>query len=80
MWPLRAALSSWRRSNPDSDWREALKDIISHSGNKKVPLNTRKSVNDVIKRLHLISSGHAECPVPKNDEELLVWWSTEPPQ
>ena len=80
MWPLRAALSSWRRSNPDSDWREALKDIISHSDNKKVPLNTRKSVNDVIKRLHLISSGHAECPVPKNDEELLVWWSTEPPQ
>jgi len=80
MWPLRAALSSWRRSNPDSDWGEALTDLISHSDSKRVPLNIRKSVNDVIKRLHLISSGHAECPVPKNDEELLIWWATEPPK
>ena len=80
MWPLRAVLSSWRRSNKDSNWRDALKDIISDNDTKKIPLSIRKSVDDVIKRLDLISSGHAECPVPKNESELLVWWATEPPK
>ena len=80
MWPLRAALASWRRSNQDSDWRDALKEIISDKDTKKTPLTVRKAVSDVMKRLELISSGHAECPVPKNESELLVWWATEPPK
>ena len=80
MWPLRAALASWRRSNQDSDWTDALKEIISDKDSKKVPLTVRKAISNVMKRLELISSGHAECPVPKNDSELLVWWATEPPK
>jgi hypothetical protein len=80
MWPLRAALSSWRRSNQDSDWRGALEEIITDNETRKVPLSIRKAVSDVVKRLELISSGHAECPVPKNENELLVWWATEPPK
>ena len=47
---------------------------------RKVPLQIRRAVKNVIERLKLISSGHAECPVPQNEEELLVWWSTDPPE
>lgn len=80
MWPLRSALSSWRRANPDSNWEEALEDIIHETEDKKVPLQIRKAVQFVIERLRLISSGHAECPVPKDVEELLVWWAIQPPK
>ena len=80
MWPLRSAFSSWRRANPNSNWKNALEEIISENENRKVPLSIRKSVKNVIHRLNLISSGHADCPVPKDESELLVWWSTEPPQ
>lgn len=80
MWPLRAALSSWRRANPDEEWENCLRDIILDTDEKKVPLQVRKAVQNVIQRLHLISSGHAECPVPQNEQELIVWWSTEPPE
>ena len=80
MWPLRSALSSWRRANADSHWEEALKDIIHETEDKKVPLQIRKAVQFVIERLRLISSGHAECPVPKDVEELLVWWAIQPPK
>ena len=80
MWPLRAALGSWRRSNPDKDWKTALNDIIIGTEDKKPTPGIRKSVDFVIKRLELISSGHANCPVPKTNEELVVWWSVEPPK
>ena len=80
MWPLRVALASWRRSNPESDWANALSEIIQSTEEKKVPLQIRNAVKHVIERLNLISSGHAECPVPQNEEELVIWWSIEPPQ
>ena len=80
MWPLRSALASWRRSNPDTDWKNALEDIIIEKEDKKIPLQIRRAVKNVFERLHLISSGHAECPVPSSDEELLIWWATEPPK
>ena len=80
MWPLRTALSSWRRANPDGDWKNSLKETILETEERKVPLQTRRAVKNVIERLKLISSGHAECPVPQNEEELLVWWSTDPPE
>ncbi|MAV03636.1 MAG: dTMP kinase [Euryarchaeota archaeon TMED279] len=80
MWPLRVALASWRRSNPESDWANALSEIIQSTEEKKVPLQIRNAVKHVIERLNLISSGHAECPVPQNEEELVIWWSIEPPK
>jgi hypothetical protein len=80
MWPLRSALASWRRSNPDTDWKNALEEIIVEKEDKKIPLQIRRAVKNVFERLHLISSGHAECPVPSSDEELLIWWATEPPK
>lgn len=80
MWPLRTAFSSWRRANPDSDWKDALREIILETEEKKVSSSVKIAVKNVIARLNLISSGHAECPVPQNNDELLIWWSTEPPQ
>ena len=80
MWPLRTALASWRRANPDRDWEESLHEIIGEDEDRRPPPAIRRAVNDVIARLKLISSGHAECPVPKSIEELLIWWSMEPPK
>tara|TARA_B100000131_G_scaffold215979_1_gene207638 strand:- start:308 stop:601 length:294 start_codon:yes stop_codon:yes gene_type:complete len=80
MWPLRTALASWRRANPDRDWEESLHEIIGEEEDRRPPPAIRRAVNDVIARLRLISSGHAECPVPKSIEELLIWWSMEPPK
>jgi hypothetical protein len=80
MWPLRTNLASWRRSNPDGIWEDSLGEIILSTGEKNVPLQTRTAVKNVIERLRLISSGHAECPVPQNEEELLIWWSIKPPE
>ena len=80
MWPLRTAFSSWRRANPDADWKDALREIILETEEKKVSSSVKVAVKNVIARLNLISSGHAECPVPQNNDELLIWWSTEPPQ
>ena len=57
-----------------------MKEII-HDGDKgKVTNSTKKQVSFVFERLKLISSGHAECPVPKSVEELIMWWATEPPK
>jgi dTMP kinase len=80
MWPLRTALASWRRSNSEGHWENALKDILEFGSDKKAPLQVRIAVKSILERLHLISSGHAECPVPKNEEELLIWWSVKPPE
>jgi len=80
MWPLRTALARWRRLNPNSDWKLALEDILNPQGQSKIPSQTRIAVKNTINRLSLISSGHAECPVPKNEQELVVWWSTDPPK
>ena len=71
---------SWRRANPDAEWEDCLQEIILDTEDKKVVLQIRKAVQDVIHRLQLISSGHAECPVPQNEQELTVWWATEPPK
>ena len=80
MWPLRTTLASWRRSNPDGDWSNALKSIMLDDNGKRPPPAIRRAIAAVIERLNLISSGHLECPVPKNESELIIWWSMEPPK
>ena len=65
---IKVCVSSWRRANPDKEWENCLRDIIIETDDKKVPPQIRKAVQNVIKRLHLISSGHAECPVPQNEQ------------
>jgi hypothetical protein len=28
----------------------------------------------------MLTSGHENCPVPKDIDQLIVWWSMDPPQ
>lgn len=80
MWPFRTALASWRRSEPDGDWADALPAILHTSQKTRPSPAIRKATAHVIERLKLISSGHANCPVPQNETELIVWWSMRPPE
>ncbi|MBK70984.1 MAG: dTMP kinase [Euryarchaeota archaeon] len=77
LWPLRGSISSWRRANPQGDWEHALEDILS---NPRIPgYQLKKSLNDVFARLSILTSGHDDCPVPKNEAELMIWWKMPPP-
>ena len=80
MWPLRSAFGSWRRANPDGEWKNSLEEIIKGTEQKKPIAQNIRAVKFVLDRLKLISSGHANCPVPKSIDELIVWWSVEPPK
>ena len=80
MWPLRSALASWRRANPDGEWEDALQEVLMADSEKTPPLAIRKAVSDVQARLEMITSGHKDCPPPESIEELIVWWRTPPPQ
>ena len=80
MWPLRSALASWRRSNPNSKWEDSIPEILFHGSEKNPSLSTRRSVDNVLKRLEMLTSGHENCPTPKNIDELIVWWKTKPPK
>ncbi len=79
MWPLRAQLASWRRANPDAEWSEALPAIALPEDGRTPPPAVRKGLEDITKRLHMLSSGHENCPVPTSVEELLAWWQLPPP-
>ena len=79
MWPLRAQLASWRRANPKANWSHALSAIASPEDGRTPPPAVRKGLEDIMKRLHMLSSGHEHCPVPNSLEELLAWWQIPPP-
>ena len=80
MWPLRASLASWRRVNINSDWDNALSDILMIKEEKNPPPSIRNSVQNVLSRLEMLTSGHEDCPTPSNIEELIIWWKTPPPK
>tara|TARA_B100001564_G_scaffold227169_1_gene191564 strand:- start:943 stop:2295 length:1353 start_codon:yes stop_codon:yes gene_type:complete len=79
MWPLRAQLASWRRANPKQDWGAALPAIASPQDGKTPPPAVRRGLENIIKRLQMLTSGHENCPVPETVEELLAWWRLTPP-
>ncbi len=78
IWPMRQALASWRRSNPEKKWKEVLKELIEDPGNRSAT-EIRRTLEEIIQRLEILSSGHAGCPTPENIEQLLIWWVTPPP-
>ena len=79
MWPLRAQLASWRRANPDAEWSDALPAVALPEDGRTPPPAVRKGLEDITKRLHMLSSGHENCPVPTSVEELVAWWQLPPP-
>jgi dTMP kinase len=79
MWPLRAQLASWRRANPESEWSDALPAVALPEDGRTPPPAVRKGLEDITKRLHMLSSGHENCPVPSSVEELVAWWQLPPP-
>ena len=79
MWPLRAQLASWRRANPDAEWSDALPAVALPEDGRTPPPAVRKGLEDITKRLHMLSSGHKSCPVPTSVEELVAWWQLPPP-
>ena len=79
MWPLRAQLASWRRANPEAEWSDALPAIALPEDGRTPPPAVRKGLEDITKRLHMLSSGHENCPVPSSVEELVAWWQLPPP-
>ena len=79
MWPLRAQLASWRRANPDAEWSDALPAVALPEDGRTPPPAVRKGLEDITKRLHMLSSGHKNCPVPTSVEELVAWWQLPPP-
>ncbi len=79
MWPLRQQLASWRRANREGDWAQALPEIATPVDGRAPPPAVRKGLENIIKRLQMLSSGHENCPVPTSTEELVTWWQTPPP-
>ena len=79
MWPLRAQLASWRRANPEAEWSDALPAVALPEDGRTPPPAVRKGLEDITKRLHMLSSGHENCPVPSSVEELVAWLQLPPP-
>ena len=79
MWPLRPQLASWRRANPTGNWDDALPSIALPADGRAPPPAVRKGLEDIMKRLEMLSSGHENCPVPSSVEQLLAWWQVPPP-
>ena len=82
LWPLLSELSSWRRRYPSAGWKKSLSEIVQKTGpnaGKKLSSALQRAVDATLDRLKLLTSGHIGCPAPTNVDELLVWWSTEPP-
>ena len=74
MWPFSVALSTWRKNNPNKPWEKSLEEILRQNNSQ---LN--KMVTNSIERLKILTSGHENCPVPEDEQQLLVWWSMPPP-
>ena len=78
MWPARSMFLSWRRANPTTSWTEAFGEIFG-ADETQLSVSHRKIVEQISRRLTILTSGHTGCPIPKNFSELMVWWSTDPP-
>ncbi|MDP6907160.1 MAG: dTMP kinase [Candidatus Thalassarchaeaceae archaeon] len=70
LWPLKESLSKWRKSNPNSSWKHALKGII---GPRPAPERVEQ-LDACLSRLSLLGSGCSNTPSPSTRQELLEWW------
>ena len=65
LWPVKEALSEWRKAHPSSSWKHALSASLSSDTN---------AAQSCLSRLALLGSGKADVEPPSNREELIAWW------
>ena len=65
IWPLKEALSEWRRHHPNSSWKHGLGAALT---------SNPAAANSCINRLSILGSGKTEVSPPSTREELLDWW------
>ena len=65
IWPLKEALSEWRRTHEKSSWKHGLSAVI--------PSNL-EAANSCIARLAILGSGKAEITSPTTHDALIDWW------
>ena len=78
MWPIRRELSSWRKANKEKSWDSAIDDIFLVGKEKPLSSKLNLAFENITNRLHILSSGHVDCPIPSSPEELSIWWKTKP--
>ncbi|MEK9699431.1 MAG: hypothetical protein VW270_26875, partial [Candidatus Poseidoniales archaeon] len=64
--------------NPSSAWTDAFVSIFG-SDSTNMSAAHQRLIGQISQRLGILTSGHTGCPVPMNLEEMVVWWSMEPP-
>ncbi len=65
LWPLKEALSEWRRTHASSSWKHGLGAVLSSN-----PI----AADSCIARLAILGSGKSDVPPPSSRDELLSWW------
>tara|TARA_S200000501_G_scaffold103642_1_gene97064 strand:- start:1052 stop:1312 length:261 start_codon:yes stop_codon:yes gene_type:complete len=68
IWPLKDVLMKWMKKNPDTHIRFAFGQII-RSG--KYP----SAVKSTLERIAIIGPGRESFPLPKNENDLISWWT-----
>lgn len=65
LWPLKAALSDWRRTHPGSSWKHGLGAVMGAHP---------QAVDACLARLGILGSGAEGVAAPNTREALLRWW------
>ena len=65
LWPLKEALSEWRRTHASSSWKHGLNAVLSSNA---------RAVHSCIARLAILGSGKSDVNPPSTRDELLSWW------
>jgi hypothetical protein len=65
LWPLKEALSEWRRTHASSSWKHGLSAVLSSNPG---------AADSCISRLSILGSGKSDVSPPATRDELLSWW------
>ena len=70
--PLVQPLNTWRRKNRDSDWSEAMGDLVSYAEKDET---FSLAIDAVISRFKLLGSGVPNMEAPTDYSSLVSWWN-----
>ncbi|CAI8234184.1 MAG: Thymidylate kinase [Methanobacteriota archaeon] len=71
--PLIQPLNTWRRRNKDSNWDNAMSDLVKFAEKDR---NFSLAIDAVIARLKLLGSGNPDKKVPEDYSSLVSWWNS----